>query len=190
MTLRKKSGPGGGKKRSIGGEGEGGSTHPIQQGIEKLYAAGKTPRIRLDARRNDVVVPEHVRERWKDSLVIDLDPGYPLNLVYDDDGLHCDLAFAGQVTRCTFPWQSIYGLFDRASGQGVQIASHLPKDELPESLRSRPTPPVPRLRPISGARKDDRPAAEPFVEKSDAAADTSDEQAKARRAKFRVITGG
>lgn len=154
MTVRPKKGAG--KATTNGGDG-GDARHPIQQGIEKLYAAGKTPRLRIDARRSDVVVPDHIRERWQESLVIDLDAGYPLELEYSDEGLRCDLAFAGQVTRCTFPWVSIYGLFDRASGHGVQIPAHLPKEELPEDLRR---------------------------------AKSSDEAAKARRAKFRVIPGG
>ena len=212
MTLRKKTGGGGAGTRRGGDDG---GHHPIQQGIEKLYAAGKTPRIRLDARRNDVVVPEHVRERWQDSLVIDLDPGYPLNLAFADDGVHCDLAFAGHVSRCTFAWPSIYGLFDRASGQGVQIAAHLPKAELPEALRVVPKSPPKKVRALSSVKSDGRaperpaapetpapperpaaptpekPAAEQrAAEKPVSVVDASDELARARRAKFRVITGG
>lgn len=190
MTLRKKGGPGAGAGKRHTGGGDDGSKHPIQLGIEKLYAAGKTPRIRLDARRNDVVVPENVRERWQDSLVIDLDPGYPLNLVYEPDALHVDLAFAGHVSRCTFTWQSIYGLFDRASGQGVQIASHLPKAELPAALRPAP-PPMPKLRSLSSVKTEPTKIEPTKTEPEETAApDASDELAKARRAKFRVITGG
>jgi hypothetical protein len=192
VTVRAKKGGGGPKRRGGGGTGEGGGgeRHPIHQGIEKLYAAGKTPRIRLDARRNDVIVPDHVRARWQENLVIDLDPGYPLNLVYDDGGLHVDLAFAGRVSRCSFPWQSIYGLFDRASGQGVQIASHLPLPELPESLRVASAPAVPRLRAISSVPSS-KPKAKPTAPVTkETAVDDSDELAKARRAKFRVINGG
>lgn len=183
--IRAKKG-GGGEKG--GGEGDG-ALHPIQQGIEKLYAAGKTPRIRVDARRNDVIVPDKIRERWQDSLVIDLDPNFPLNLVYGADGVHVDLAFAGLQSRCTFSWPSIYGLFDRASGQGVQIASHLPKAELPEPLRVEKARPAPKLRSLSGMRREP-PLAEAPAEKKETAVEASDEIAKARRAKFRVIPGG
>ena len=174
MSARAKRGGGG--RRS--GEGER-PLHPIQEGIEKLHAAGKTPRIRIDARRNDVVVPAHVRAKWQESLVIDLDPSYPLNLVYAPEGIDVDLAFAGLVSRCTFPWPSIYGLFDRASGQGVQIVSHVPPTELPEALRVAPA--SPKLRAIS-------PPSEPAA--SHEKTSPADEAAKARRAKFRVIPGG
>ena len=189
MSVRKKVGGSSAGGSGAGGSGgDEGSTHPIQQGIEKLYAAGKTPRIQVDARRNDVIVPEHVRERWKASLVIDLDPTYPLNLRYEESGLQCDLAFAGHVSRCTFSWQSVYGLFDRATGQGVEVTVHLPRAELPESLRaSAPPSKLRALSPVRGAPPENTGAK---TEAADSAPDASDELAKARRAKFRVITGG
>jgi stringent starvation protein B len=188
VTVKSKRGAIGSRKG--GSDGGDGAKHPIQLGIEKLYAAGKTPRIRVDARRNDVVIPEHVRERWQDSLVIDLDPGYPLNLVYADDGVHVDLAFAGHQSRCRFGWPAIYGLFDRASGQGVQIAAHLPLAELPEELRMPTTTQKPKLRAISTASREVAPPAPPDKSEKAESTDASDEAAKARRAKFRVITGG
>lgn len=107
-------------------------SHPIAKAIEDVLLAGHTPRVHVDARRRDVVVPDHVRERWQARLVIDLDPSWPLRLEYGEDGLGVDLAFQGIVTRCTFGWKAIYVVLDRATGRGTVIEAQLPPHELPE----------------------------------------------------------
>ena len=108
--------------------------HPIQRAVEDVYATGHTPRVQVDARRADVVVPEFVRKQWQARLVIDLDPSYPLNLEYTPVGVEVDLAFQGQVTRCVFSWPSIYAIIDRSTGRGIVVESHLPPPELDASL--------------------------------------------------------
>lgn len=218
--------------------------HPIQRAIEDVYATGHTPRVQVDARRVDVMVPEFIRKQWQARLVIDLDPSYPLNLAYTKEGLEVELAFAGQVTRCLFGWLSIYAIIDRSTGRGIVVESHLPAAELDAALlwveKPKPAPsngrkssPLRALSP-SGSKSEkpkaeleavveedspvslagkkparvtslaDRRKSKPVVEESaakvlesseSAAEETPKEppkadDAKARRARFRVIDGG
>lgn len=212
--------------------------HPIQRAIEDVYATGHTPRVQVDARRVDVMVPEFIRKQWQARLVIDLDPSYPLNLAYTKEGLEVELAFQGQVTRCLFGWLSIYAIIDRSTGRGIVVESHLPPAELDAALlwveKPKPAPKNGRkaspLRALSpSGSKGEKPKAEveapvseekpavarvtsladrrkskPVVEESAAKVLESSEStaeetpkeppkaddAKARRARFRVIDGG
>ena len=170
---------------SVGGSGEGKlpPPHPLARAIEQHYSSGVTPRLVIDARRIDVIVPDYVRRKWGSELVIDLDPSYPLDLAYDEAGVHASLAFSGVVTRCTFAYAAIHRVLDRASGRGILIPAHEPKVELPPELlhidakAARPTPQLVAL-PMVATRSET------------ASASASDDEAKARRAKFRVIDGG
>jgi len=183
-----------GASRNGSGEGGGPPAHPLVQAIEQLYAAGATPRLVIDARRADVVVPDFLRAKCAERLVIDLDAAYPLDLVYDEAGVHVTLAFSGVVTRCTFAWPSIYRVVDRADGRGIVVPAHEPPDQLAPDLLygSAPAPVVtevvdakkPTLAAVGSAPSAEAPKSEA------ASASTSDEEAKARRAKFRVIEGG
>lgn len=175
------------------------SLHPIAQAIEDVFAAGHTPRIQVDARRADVTVPEHVRERWQARLVIDLDPSWPLALEHGPEGLGVTLAFQGIEARCQFGWGAIYVVLDRATGRGMVIEAQLPPHELDPAVafgaagpasrdaHDRPTlvpveSPAPAPKPRRRAAKKPTPAPAP--------APSSDEEAKQRRARFRVIRGG
>lgn len=171
--------------------------HPIHAVIEDLRAAGRTPRLQIDARRRDVEVPESIRRTWQARLVIDLDPSYPLALEQDEHGLSADLAFSGVVSRCRFSWASIYAVLDRATGRGILVDAHLPPAELPAALSWEPPRARPRLSAVPSARSvepnglaPDDPGAT-LGSDPDARPDPdSDARAKERRAKFRVIDGG
>ncbi len=191
--------------------------HPIAKAIEDVFAAGHTPRIHVDARRSDVSVPDHVRERWQARLVIDLDPSWPLRLEYVAEGVAVDLAFSGVVSRCVFGWSAIYVVLDRATGRGTVIEGHLPPHELPDALAH--AGPPREVRTLKVVPSDDAPSATPSVKPpaigddasppkkrsrrrdggaaeatpppTDASSESSsDQQAKERRARFRVIDGG
>lgn len=89
-------------------------THPLEAlarrtAIELIHERGGVPQMLVDTTAEGVIVPEWVRRRWGKELIIDLDPGYPLELLMDDDGVHADLAFQGTLQRCVFPWLSITG---------------------------------------------------------------------------------
>jgi hypothetical protein len=174
-----------------GGSDGGDPPHPLVRAIEQLYAAGATPRLVIDARRIDVVVPDFLRVKWAERLVIDLDAAYPLDLAYDAAGVHASLAFSGVVSRCTFSWPSIYRIVDRADGRGIVVPAHEPAAELPPELAYGTSEPRP-VTEIAVAKKSALAAVPSAPAASDASptASVSDDEAKARRAKFRVIEGG
>ncbi len=170
--------------------------HPIQQAIDDIWKAGHTPRIQVDARRTDVVLPEQVKSRWGARLVLDLDAAWPLNLEYGPRGLEVDLAFQGFVTRCTLPWAAIYVVLDRATGRGMVVEEHVPKGDLsadeasdavqaPRALPKRSTPTAVIAPPL--ARE---PVTAEHAATAPESSDASEEEAKKRRARFKVIDGG
>jgi hypothetical protein len=77
-------------------------------------------------------IPQHVRERWGRELVLDLDPGWPIGLDFDDSALYADLGFQGLLVRCRIPYRAVWGVLDRATQAGTLIPS-----QMPESFRSR-----------------------------------------------------
>jgi stringent starvation protein B len=103
---------------------------PIQRAIESLHAKDLCPRLHVDVTHADAVCPDFVRERYKEQLVIDLDPSYPLDLAFTEVGVEADLAFQGHVARCVFPWAAIYIVGERGTGRGQVFA-----DNIPASLR-------------------------------------------------------
>lgn len=142
---------------------------PIQSAIESLQAKGLCPRLHVDVTHEDAVLPDFVRDKWKERLVIDLDPGYPLDLAFTEVGVEADLSFGGYVTRCTLPWAAIYVVADRGTGRGQVFAGNIPG-----SLRHEygaPAPQAPALdlelaklrddkKPRTGSRRHRRAGAE------------------------------
>lgn len=119
--------------------------HPVQSVVESLYAAGRCPRLHVNATCEGVVCPDHIRDQWRERLIIDLDATYPLDLTFAEEGIGADLSFGGHVTRCTFPWKAIYVVADRASGKGIVIDQNMP-----ESVRRSRTPPTTGPLPSTG----------------------------------------
>lgn len=167
--------------------------HPVQKVVESLYAAGRCPRLHVNAMNEGVVCPDEIRARWRERLILDLDATYPLDLQYDEVGLSADLSFGGVVSRCVFPWPAIYVVADRASGRGIVLDEHLPESvrrasqmpttgPLPErsDLRrvfdSRPSPVAAVEASVEGAGEEDAPTTGPHPD-----ADTKPEaKAKAK----------
>lgn len=186
--------------------------HPVQSVIESLYAAGRCPRLHVNATHASVVCPEEIRQQWKERLIIDLDSSYPLDLTFGQTGLAANLSFGGMVTRCTFPWEAIYVVMDRATGRGIVLDRHVPESVRRQTgapaaagrLDGEPEPTTesrPDLRAVGGETSPlspmptPVPAAAAAASSSEAASapekPTTDEtQVKKRRAAFRVIDGG
>lgn len=187
--------------------------HPVQSVIESLYAAGRCPRLHVNATHAAVVCPEEIRHQWKERLIIDLDSSYPLDLTFGQTGLAANLSFGGTVTRCTFPWEAIYVVMDRATGRGIVLDRHVPESVRRQSGASAPavrmepepepesTPERPDLRAVAdepvtpvgkpeaarASEPDKAGDAEPAPAEKPA---TDESQVKKRRAAFRVIDGG
>lgn len=180
--------------------------HPVQSVIESLYAAGRCPRLHVNATHAAVVCPEEIRHQWKERLIIDLDSSYPLDLTFGQTGLAANLSFGGMVSRCTFPWESIYVVMDRATGRGIVLDRHVPESVRRQSgtpapaaarLDGEPEPAAesrPDLRAVSTETTPAEPvpaAAAPAEAPAPADKPATDEtQVKKRRAAFRVIDGG
>jgi len=177
--------------------------HQVQKVVESLYAAGRCPRLHVNALLEGVVCPDEIRARWRERLILDLDANYPLDLNYDETGVSADLSFGGIVTRCVFPWAAVYVVADRATGRGIVLDQHLPDSvrrasqlpttgPLPERSDLRavfepPTdPPEVDVPEIRSSERDTEPENTPQPREKE----TSERKAKARRAAFRIIDGG
>lgn len=190
--------------------------HPVRKMIESLHAKGACPRIQVDLTVERVVCPDFVRDQWKEKLVIDLDPTYPLDLAFTEDGVEADLSFDGFVTRCVFPFDSIYVVSDRATQKGIVIEQNMPssvrrkakltsvsrteldakaggkRDRASRSRRRRRPKAKPELQaapePVDHAPTRPEPAA--VADAPDVGQErTGDEEAQRRRSVFKVIDG-
>jgi stringent starvation protein B len=167
--------------------------HPVQSVIESLYAAGRCPRLHVNAMHDGVVCPDFIREQWRERLIIDLDPSYPLDLTFADDGLAADLSFGGYVTRCTFPYGAVYAVADRSTGRGIVLDQNMP-ESVKRSRYGRAAAPAPNAKPAlrSVVQADGAPP-EPAAPPAETAATgdpTDADQVQRRRAAFKVIDGG
>ncbi len=161
--------------------------HPVQSVIESLYAAGRCPRLHVNALFDGVGCPDFIREQWRERLIIDLDPSYPLDLTFEANGLAADLSFGGYVTRCSFPYGAVYVVADRSTGRGIVLDQNMP--ESVKRTRYGRTPGVqqakPALRSVAGdPTPSEAPGGNPTGDKAD------EVQVQKRRAAFKVIDGG
>ena len=186
--------------------------HPVQSVVESLYAAGRCPRLHVNATCDGVVCPDFIREQWQERLIIDLDATYPLDLTFSDDGIGADLSFGGYVTRCNFPWRAIYVVADRATGRGIVLDQNMP-ESVKRSRQPPTTGPLPAGGDLRGTfdheRAKDHRVGGPSkprrrsklkpknsattVGSSQPATQASpdrEEEAQRRRAAFKVIDGG
>jgi stringent starvation protein B len=159
--------------------------HPVQSVIESLYAAGRCPRLHVNAMHTGVVCPDFIRDQWKERLIIDLDPSYPLDLQFEPDTLSADLSFGGYVTRCTFPYGAVYVVADRSTGRGIVLDQNMP-ESVRRSRYGKPaagaeSARAPLLRTVDGPDQIDGAAVEPG---------TDEQKVQERRAAFKVIDGG
>ena len=141
--------------------------HPVQSVIESLYAAGRCPRLHVNALFEDVSCPDFIREQWRERLIIDLDPSYPLDLTFEEDGLGADLSFGGYVTRCSFPYGAVYVVADRSTGRGIVLDQNMP-DSVKRTRYGRAggdasgsEPAKPTLRPVAAVEPDPEPEPKP-----------------------------
>lgn len=166
-----------------------GVVHPVQSVIESLYAAGRCPRLHVNAVADGVVCPDFIREQWRERLIIDLDPSYPLDLNFTEATLSADLSFGGYVTRCTFPYGAVYVVADRSTGRGIVLDQNMP-ESVKRSRYGRPpagtTASKPALRSVADG---DASPAEAALE-AEPAGQTNDDAVQKRRAAFKVIDGG
>ena len=165
--------------------------HPVQSVIESLQAAGRCPRLHVNAMFDGVVCPDFIRDQWRERLIIDLDPSYPLDLTFLEEGLSADLSFGGYVTRCTFPYGAVYVVADRSTGRGIVLDQNMP-DSVKRSRYGKGDDEAqkPALRTVGGDAEVEEPSAPEEPAETAATAATDESQVKKRRAAFKVIDGG
>ncbi len=176
--------------------------HPVQSVVESLYAAGRCPRLHLNALFDGVVCPDFIKEQWRERLIIDLDASYPLDLSFEETGIAADLSFGGYVTRCSFPWGAVYVVADRSTGRGIVLDQNMPESVRRGRGTRQSNEPAPQnrteLRPVipeaseKPAVGDDKSSAQRSAASNSAVkpAGKEEEAVKKRRATFRVIDGG
>jgi stringent starvation protein B len=175
--------------------------HPVQSVIESLYAAGRCPRLHVNAAFKGVVCPDFIREQWQERLIIDLDPSYPLDLMFETEGLAADLSFGGYVTRCTFPYGAVYVVADRSTGRGIVLDQNMPesvKRSRYGRTAAQPAKGKPTLRSVNaGATETDtaQATATDSTGETDSVRETpgveiDEAQVQKRRAAFKLIDGG
>ena len=174
----------------------------MQSVIESLYAAGRCPRLHVNAMFEGVICPDFIREQWRERLIIDLDPSYPLDLTFEDEWLAADLSFGGYVTRCTFPYGAVYVVADRSTGRGIVLDQNMPDSVKRSRYGKSVTGAVkPTLRSVGQeppASDGEETEANQEAASSGEAAGTDpppvpkadEDQVQKRRAAFKVIDGG
>jgi len=90
--------------------------------------------VHLDARREGVIVPEHLRAQPNLILAVGRTGlAVPIpDLVVDEHGIHGTLSFEGEPFACTVPWSAVFALADtRARGRVF-------REDMPPDLPKRP----------------------------------------------------
>jgi stringent starvation protein B len=163
--------------------------------IESLYAAGRCPRLHVNAMLDGVVCPDFIRDQWRERLIIDLDPSYPLDLTFTEETLSADLSFGGYVTRCKFPYGAVYVVADRSTGRGIVLDQNMPESVKRSRYGRPPAPAAPSKPSLRSVATEGAPPATEAVpaaatEDAPAPAEANSDQVQKRRAAFKVIDGG
>ncbi len=85
--------------------------------------------VHVDARREDVQVPDNLRSEAQLVLRFGLDLTPPIHdLAVDEMGISGTLRFSGVPHRCILAWPAIYVLRREAAGDGIILQDHVPPD--------------------------------------------------------------
>jgi len=82
--------------------------------------------VTLDARRDGVDVPRHLRDDAQ--LRLNLSYRFGLPLVLDEEGVTATLTFAGSPYACRLPWESLYLFVPHASGRPMLFPGDVPSE--------------------------------------------------------------
>ena len=75
-----------------------------------LLDGAPTVFVHLDARREGVQVPDHLRDRPQLILRVGYSLTPPININVDDSGITCTLSFNRSSFACVLPWSAIFGM--------------------------------------------------------------------------------
>jgi len=104
--------------------------------------------VHLDARRDGVAVPQHLRETA--NLKLKLSYGFQGEISHNNESISAYLKFNGEYQQCILPWNSIWGLSNE-DGETCLWTEELPAElahlgKLPK-MESKPlaSTPAPKL---------------------------------------------
>jgi stringent starvation protein B len=97
----------------------------VERLVRDLMGRGSSAHLLVDATREGVDVPDSVRDQWKQKLVLDLNPSWPMNIVYDEQGMELDLSFGGLLSRCRIPFHAVWAVVN-PSGKGHVFHANVP----------------------------------------------------------------
>lgn len=75
-----------------------------------LLEGAPTVFLHLDARKDGVQVPEHLKDRAQLILRVGYTLTPPININVDDAGITCTLSFNRSFFSCVLPWNAIFGM--------------------------------------------------------------------------------
>jgi len=95
--------------------------------LERLLELGLV-QIGLDARNEDIQVPEHLINDLQLRLNLSYRFGLPLDL--DEWGINTTLTFSGTNYDCLIPWTCVYLMISHVSGESLLYPSDVPPELL------------------------------------------------------------
>lgn len=119
----------------------------------------------LDARREDVDVPESQKNNSSLNLVFNLNFRHPMDIL--EEGIFATLAFNGRPYKCTLPFDAVWAIYDPNMTNGQVWEESIPADmNLADQVKDYPTEnppkkPQTKLKPMKSSGK---PTSEPQTE--------------------------
>ncbi len=123
-----------------------------QQQVE-LILKGDHALLHLDARNNEVIVPEHLKSNA--ALTLKISYLFQGQLTVSATGIDAYLRFSGNYFQCIIPWEAIWGVSGENGEQRIWPES-LPQDLLAQldSLSNAEEPRQEPDRPEADAKKE------------------------------------
>ena len=75
-----------------------------------LLDGAPTVFLHLDARKDGVQVPDHLKDRAQLILRVGYSLTPPININVEDAGITCTLSFNRSLFSCVLPWNAIFGM--------------------------------------------------------------------------------
>ena len=112
-----------------------------------LLDGAPTVFLHLDARKDGVQVPDHLKDRAQLILRVGYSLTPPININVDDAGITCTLSFNRSLFSCVLPWNAIFGMVGD-DGRAMlwpddippEVAKMVPPQSGPSPLAVKPSP--------------------------------------------------
>lgn len=112
-----------------------------------LLDGAPTVFLHLDARKDGVRVPDHLKDRAQLILRVGYSLTPPININVDDEGITCTLSFNRSLFSCVLPWNAIFGMVGD-DGRAMlwpddippEVAKMVPQQSGPSPLAGKPAP--------------------------------------------------